>query len=61
VDEEVVASKQLSQAASHTVREVSRQYNQMFEQRYAPRLALENLQSLGAELFNTLLAPVGSK
>ena len=45
VDEEVIASnQQLSAAASQTMRDVSRQYNQLFEQRYAPHLALENLR-----------------
>jgi hypothetical protein len=59
VDEEVVASNQPpSQAASQTMRDISRQYNQMFEERYTPRLALKNLQILGAVLFSTLLAPV---
>jgi hypothetical protein len=59
VDEEVIASnQQLSAAASQTLRDVSRQYNQLFEQRDAPHLAIENLQVLGAELFNTWLAPV---
>ena len=40
VDEEVVVSnQQLSVAASQTIRDVSRRYNQLFEQRYAPHLA----------------------
>jgi hypothetical protein len=53
VDEEVIASnQQLSAAASQTIRDVSRQYNQLFEQRDAPHLAIESLQVLGAELFS---------
>ena len=59
VDEEVIVSnQQLSAVASQLIRDISRQYNRLFEQRYAPNLAIESLQVLGAELFNTWLAPV---
>src|ERR1044072_7074503 len=62
VNDDVVASNQtLSAAESQSVRELSRRYNLLFEQRYAPPLASDALKSVGAELFNLWLARVWDK
>jgi hypothetical protein len=57
LDDTPVASNQsLSSAQSHTVRELAWQYGQLFEQRSLPQLAREQLQTLGAQLFDLWLA-----
>jgi tetratricopeptide (TPR) repeat protein len=62
VDGEVVASNQsLSPDESQAVRAFSRRYHALFEQRYAPRIAADNLKALGAELFNLWLAQAWGK
>ncbi|MEA2045027.1 MAG: hypothetical protein U9N48_00660 [Euryarchaeota archaeon] len=57
VDGEVVASNQsLLPDESKAVREISRRYNTLFEQRYRPQIAAEELNTLGTELFNLWLS-----
>jgi len=53
---EVIAANQaLSVADSQTVRELSKQYNALFESRYAPRMVSGDLKVIGAQLFNIWL------
>jgi tetratricopeptide (TPR) repeat protein len=62
VDEALLASNQsLSTEESQTVIALSRQYNALFEQHYAPNLAADSLKAIGAELFNLWLARVWDK
>src|SRR5438270_885667 len=62
VNDDVIASNQsLSVAESQSVRELSRKYNAIFEQRYSPRIASDALKTVGAELFNVWLARVWDK
>src|SRR5438105_1458374 len=62
IDDEVIASNQsLTMAESQNVRELSRRYNALFEQRYAPQLASDALKTIGAELFDIWLARVWDK
>jgi tetratricopeptide (TPR) repeat protein len=62
VNEDVIASNQsLSAAESQSARELSRRYNLLFEQHYAPPLASDALKSVGAELFNLWLSRVWDK
>src|ERR1043166_3931332 len=62
VNDDVIASNQsLSAAESEGVRELSRRYNALFEERYSPQLASDALKSVGAELFNLWLSRVWDK
>src|SRR2546423_7461057 len=62
IDDEVIASNQsLATAESQNVRELSRRYNALFEQRYAPQIASDALKTIGAELFDIWLARVWDK
>lgn len=62
VNEDLIAANQnLSAAESQSVRELSRRYNALFEQRCTPRLASDALKTVGAELFNLWLARVWDK
>jgi len=62
INDEVVASNQsLTTAESQNVRELSRRYNALFEQRYAPQIASDALKTIGAELFDIWLARVWDK
>src|SRR4051794_4048403 len=62
LNDDVIASNQsLSAAKSQSVRELSRRYNALFEQRYAPQITSDALKSLGAELFDLWLAHVWNK
>jgi len=57
VDGNVVASNQsLSPDESKAVREISRRYNALFEGGFAPRLAANTMNTIGAELFGLWLA-----
>ena len=59
VDGELIAANQgLAPAQSAAVRELSRRYNELFEQRRLPDIADAQIKSIGAELFNLWLAPV---
>ena len=56
LDGEVIAANQtLSVADSQTVRELSQQYNALFERRYAPGLVSDDLKVIGGQLFNIWL------
>ncbi len=48
----IVSNQSLSPADSQAMRDFSRRYNLMFEQRGQPSIASDNLKALGSELFN---------
>lgn len=54
----VASNQSLTVAQSHTVRELSLRYGQLFEQRRPPQLTREGLAAIGAELFEFWLAAV---
>jgi len=59
VDGQVIAANQsLSPDASEAVRELSEQYNTLFEKHHAPGLVANNLRAFGRQLFDTWLASV---
>jgi len=69
-DVKVIASNQsLSQTDAEAVRDISRQYGSLFEQRWAPTLSIQIQKQLGKRLFDLWLAafwdmicvPIGSK
>jgi hypothetical protein len=62
LDGTVFASNQgLTVAQSQAVRELSRQYGLLFEQRRLPQLAQQELAAIGAQLFELWLAPSWQK
>mgnify|MGYP001574389407 CR=1 FL=1 len=62
VDAEVVAAnQQLSPEDSQAVRDFSRRFSALFEQRFTPQIAADNLNALGSRLFNLWLAPAWEK
>jgi len=54
----IAANRGLTRAQSGAMRELSRRYGELFEQRRAPQVAQGALQALGAELFATWLGGV---
>ena len=62
VDDEAVATNQsLSPEQARAVREFSRQYNSLFEPPFKGQVAADNLQALGAQLFDVWLGHVWDK
>jgi hypothetical protein len=62
LDEDVIASNQdLTIEQSRSVRELSRQYGQLFEQRRMPQMTRETLSGIGAGLFQLWLEPHWAK
>lgn len=57
----VANNQNLSPAESRAVREFSRQYSELFEQRDEPRIVPDKLKALGTELFNLWLARAWNK
>jgi hypothetical protein len=51
----IVANQSLSPEASEAVRELSRQYNALYEKHYAPGLVSNDLRAFGRQLFDTWL------
>lgn len=54
--EVVIANQSLSGEDSQAVREISKQYNPLFERHYAPGLISDDLKVLGGQLFDIWLA-----
>ncbi|MDD1757552.1 MAG: hypothetical protein LUQ22_02315, partial [Methanotrichaceae archaeon] len=62
VNGKVVASNQtLPSADAEAVRNISNQYNELFEDRCIPQLSTETQATLGRDLFNLWLAPNWNK
>ena len=51
----IAANQSLSVAESQTVRDLSKQYNALFESRHVPGITSSELQVMGSQLFNIWL------